>query len=85
MISSYCLANLVERDVRYEEARNKGAGAEERNYRAWVIVREGIRIHFGDYQVASYSEGEQIVVVPLSVFKHLLKPESHRFFEPPVN
>lgn len=81
VISDYCLANLAAREVGNEKWRNEGAGPEERNYQNWVVVPEGIRIHFNKYQVASYAEGEQTVVVPFSVFEGMLKPEKRWIFQ----
>lgn len=54
----------------------KGAGASEENYKAWNLTRGGLQVTFDPYQVASYAEGEHVVVVPYSVLKNLIDPQS---------
>ena len=47
------------------------------NYSDWSLTPVGLLITFGDYQVASYAEGESRVLIPYSKIKHIMKPEFH--------
>ncbi len=80
VISDYCFAKLAARKVGNEKWRKEGAGPSESNFRTWLVVPWGLRILFSPYQVASFSEGAQEVVVPFSVFERLLKPERRCLF-----
>lgn len=76
VISSYTIGELKKKfapdpDVEWIE---RGAGANEDNYKAWGLTRNGLEITFDPYQVASYAEGEHVVVVPYSVLKDLIDP-----------
>lgn len=51
-----------------------GAGAEEKNYRSWNITREGLEVTFNPYQVASYAEGPQVVIIPYGALKDVIAP-----------
>ncbi|MFH0821251.1 MAG: RsiV family protein [Pseudomonadota bacterium] len=82
VISDYCVAELIALKRSDDEWVKKGAGPVEKNFRAWLVVPEGLRVLFSEYQVASYAAGTQDVVVPVSVFKHLLKPERRGLFQP---
>jgi hypothetical protein len=53
----------------------KGAGASEENYKSWNIKRSGLEITFDPYQVASYAEGEHVVLIPFSVLKDVIDPQ----------
>lgn len=75
-ISEYCRKELSGRDVGDEDWHNEGAGPEEENFKNWVVGQGGIEIHFNPYQVASYAEGEQQVLVPVRVLDGLLRPEA---------
>jgi hypothetical protein len=52
----------------------RGAGPSEENYNDWSLTRGGLQITFDPYQVASYAEGEHVVVVPYAVLKDLIDP-----------
>lgn len=52
----------------------EGAGPEEKNYQSWNITRRGLEVTFNPYQVASYAEGPQVVIVPYSVLKDVIDP-----------
>jgi hypothetical protein len=52
-----------------------GAGPEEKNYQSWNVKREGLEVTFNPYQVASYAEGPQTVVIPYSVLKDVIDPK----------
>lgn len=53
----------------------RGAGAKGENYKAWSLTTKGLEITFDPYQVASYAEGEHVVVIPYSVLKDLIDPK----------
>lgn len=76
VISGYTIEQLKKKfapDPDMEWIEN-GAGAKEENYKAWSLTRNGLEITFDPYQVASYAEGEHVVVVPYSVLKDLIDP-----------
>ena len=52
----------------------KGAGASEENYNNWTITPKGLEVTFDPYQVASYAQGPQEVVIPYSVLKSVIDP-----------
>lgn len=52
----------------------RGAGPEAENYKSWNIKREGLEITFDPYQVASYAEGEHVVVIPYNALKNVIDP-----------
>lgn len=53
----------------------RGAAAEDENYKSWNITRKGLAITFDQYQVASYAAGPQTVVIPYTALKDILKPD----------
>jgi Protein of unknown function (DUF3298) len=53
----------------------RGAGVNAENYKAWTLTRSGLQVTFDPYQVASYAEGEHVVVVPYSVLKNVIDPQ----------
>lgn len=76
VISKYTVAQLKKKfspdpDMDWIEG---GAGAKEENYKAWSLTRGGLQITFDPYQVASYAEGEHVVVIPYSVLKNIIDP-----------
>ncbi|HUQ33627.1 MAG TPA: DUF3298 domain-containing protein [Pyrinomonadaceae bacterium] len=52
----------------------KGAGAAPENYKSWNITRRGLKITFDPYQVASYAQGPQEVIIPYSSMKSIIDP-----------
>lgn len=52
----------------------KGAGAVPENYRNWNITRRGLKITFDPYQVASYAQGPQEVIIPYTSMKSIIDP-----------
>lgn len=52
----------------------KGAGAAPENYRNWNITRRGLKITFDPYQVASYAQGPQEVIIPYTSMKSIIDP-----------
>ena len=81
-ISDYCIAELkkpkgdpdnqIEPDPEWVE---RGAGPNEDNYGNWNISKKGLVITFDPYQVAPYVVGPQVVVVPYSVLKDLVRED----------
>ncbi len=55
---------------------NEGAGPSADNYNSWTITPRGLRIYFNPYQVASYAEGPQEVVIPYSFLRNITAPDS---------
>ena len=51
-----------------------GAGASEENYKNWNLTRQGLKVTFDPYQVASYAEGPHEVVIPFAVLKDVINP-----------
>jgi hypothetical protein len=76
VISKYTVAQLKKKfspnpDMDWIES---GAGAKEENYKAWSLTRGGLQVTFDPYQVASYAEGEHVVVIPYAVLKNIVDP-----------
>lgn len=57
-----------------EEWIRSGAGPDPGNFSAWSVVPGGLRIVFDPYQVASYADGPQTVVVPWASLAGVLDP-----------
>jgi Protein of unknown function (DUF3298)/Deacetylase PdaC len=74
-ISDYCIRQLMKNDFDREWVE-RGAGADAANYQTWLIKRKGIQINFDAYQVASYADGPQEVLVPYSILKGLISQSS---------
>ena len=72
-ISSYCIAELSQRDIGFE-ASSAGAVPTAENYRNWNIIPGGMMITFNAYQVAPGAAGSQTVIVPISELLELLDP-----------
>jgi len=78
-ISNFCIGQLRRKLSDYDSLRD-GAAPTIDNYDDWLIKRNGIQINFDTYQVASYAEGPQTVLVPYSVLKQQIamgSPISH--------
>ena len=80
VISAYCIKALKDQskknnDSMDDETLKSGAGPRADNYRAWSIAKNGLWITFDPYQVASYAEGPQHVLVPYSALKDIIKPD----------
>ncbi|HJP90577.1 MAG TPA: RsiV family protein [Pyrinomonadaceae bacterium] len=70
-ISAYCIAELKKQ----LDAPEGGAAPVPKNYQSWNITKQGLGINFDSYQVASYAEGPQYVLVPYSKLKDLINPD----------
>ncbi len=53
----------------------EGAQPTEDNYKNWNITQDGLQITFDDYQVAPHAVGPQVVVVPYSALKSLIRAD----------
>ena len=53
----------------------RGASADEDNYKSWTISRKGLEINFDAYQVGPYAAGPQRVFIPYSALKALIKAD----------
>ncbi len=76
-ISDYTIAVLKKRQGEYADSEwlKTGAGPAAKNFAAWNLTKKGLEISFDPYQVASYAEGQQLVIVPYSDLKKILQPQ----------
>lgn len=74
VVSDYCVAELGKLKIGDADWIGKGAGPDRVNFKSWNIAPEGLMITFDAYQVASYAEGPQEVVVPFAVLKPFTLP-----------
>jgi hypothetical protein len=49
-----------------------GAAPDSKNYQSWNITSRGLSITFDPYQVASYAEGEHVVVIPYAALRNII-------------
>lgn len=77
VISDYATAELKKKLLpdADEEWIEKGAGADDKNYRSWNIKKDGLFITFDPYQVVYYAAGPQEVTIPYSVLKNIIDPQ----------
>jgi Protein of unknown function (DUF3298) len=64
-----------ELEVNQDDWILRGAGPDRRNFEAFVLTQEGLRIFFDPYRVGSYAEGRYEVLVPYSLLTPLLKED----------
>jgi hypothetical protein len=50
----------------------RGAAPDSENYKSWNITRRGLVVTFDPYQVASYAEGEHVVVIPYTALRSVI-------------
>ncbi len=81
-LATYCIAALKgqrkqngENPLEDDDWIQRGAGSDAENYSSWTIGRKGLGILFDAYQVASYAEGPQYVLVPYSSLKDGIKAD----------
>lgn len=81
-LSSYSVNELKRRSKKADsglytddEWIEKGAAAEPENYSNWNFTNKGLVITFGEYQVAPYAAGPQLVAVPYTALKGILDPD----------
>jgi uncharacterized protein DUF3298/peptidoglycan-N-acetylmuramic acid deacetylase PdaC-like protein len=81
-LAAFCIAALKgqgkqnsENSLADDDWIQRGAGPEAENYSSWTIGKKGLGIIFDAYQVASYAEGPQYVLVPYSALKDIIKAD----------
>jgi hypothetical protein len=74
IISTYCMAQLSQRDIGFDEF-SAGAAPTAENYRNWNLTPQGLLITFDAYQVAPGAAGPQMVIVPFSEWRAVLDPQ----------
>ncbi len=52
-----------------------GALPKPENYARWNLTKKGLQFTFDPYQVASYAEGAQYVIIPYSALKAIARPD----------
>ena len=74
VISDYTIAELKKKFApdADEEWIQRGAGANEENYKSWNITKRGLLVTFDPYQVAYYAAGPQEVTIPYSVLRNVI-------------
>jgi Protein of unknown function (DUF3298)/Deacetylase PdaC len=77
MISDYSIADLKKLlgETGDNELVSEGAGAKAENFRSWNLTKKGLMITFDAYQVASYADGPQTVIIPYSKLKPILRKD----------
>jgi len=55
----------------------QGAGPDWDNFRDFILQRDKLEIHYPDYQVAAYVEGDQETDIPLAILKGLTRSDRH--------
>ncbi len=75
-VSDYSIAQIKTKLGEYGdlETINSGAGAKAENYQNWNLTKKGLEFTFDPYQVASYAEGQQFVIIPYAKLKGLIQP-----------
>lgn len=76
-IADYCINSLKKRGLTHNEHIDRGASEGFENYKSWNITPNGLLITFDPYQVASYAEGAQQVIIPFAVLRDILKPRGY--------
>jgi hypothetical protein len=76
-ISDYTIAALKKKlgpdpDTEWIE---RGAGPDSENYKNWNITQKGLSVTFDPYQVASYAEGEHVIVIPYAALRSVINPD----------
>jgi hypothetical protein len=76
VISDYAIKELMKQKAPDPDENwiKEGAGAKEENYKSWNITRQGLKVTFDPYQVASYAEGPHEVVIPYTALKDVIDP-----------
>lgn len=81
IISDWCINSLKERRPVDDEHIKSGASERLENYERWNLTPKGLLITFDPYQVASYAEGFQEVIVPFLVLRDIMKPVGPIIFD----
>jgi hypothetical protein len=77
VISDYTIQALKEKlgEDADEEWIQRGAGANEENYKSWNVTKTGLVVTFDPYQVVYYAAGPQEITIPYSVLRNVIDPE----------
>lgn len=55
-----------------EEWIERGAAPDSQNYKSWNVTRRGLVITFDPYQVASYAEGQHVILIPYTALSNVI-------------
>lgn len=75
VLANYC-NRILTRRLAFKEMIAHGTAPTAENYQNWNIKPTGLLITFDEYQVAPYVYGPQTVLVPYSVLKSIIEPDS---------
>ncbi len=77
ILARFCRKEMAKREgfTAYDEWMLKGSAPETENYSVLSPSSKGITVTFGPYQVGSYAQGAQTILVPYGVLKSVLNPE----------
>ena len=76
VLSDYTSDVLRKRHLRDKSLISEGTAPRAENFKNWNIKPNGLLITFDEYQVASYVEGAQTVLVPYSALTDVIDDES---------
>jgi hypothetical protein len=74
IVSDISIAEFKANDISDDTWINDGAGPNPINYKNFTVSEDSIIFYFSPYQVASYSAGEQTIMIPLTRIKTILNP-----------
>jgi hypothetical protein len=73
-IAPFVQAELTKKNVADAATIKEGTAPTKENYQNFFISDTGVSFIFDPYQVAPYSEGTQVILVPFPVFKKVANP-----------
>jgi hypothetical protein len=78
LISDYAVRALTKELAPDADAEwiQTGAGTKEENYKSWNMSPKGLQVTFDPYQVASYAQGEHVVVIPYGTLRNVIDTDS---------
>jgi hypothetical protein len=76
ILSNYTQMTLSKRHLPDQEMIAQGTAPKPENFRNWNIKPNGLLITFDEYQVAPYVNGTQTILVPYSLLKPIINPNS---------
>lgn len=74
-IARHAIAALIEGGAIDNDWVRRGAAPQAENYENWNLTPGGLLITFDPYQVASYAEGPQEVLIPYASLPQILIPD----------
>lgn len=75
VLSSYT-SSVLNRRLRDKQMIADGTAPKPENFKNWNIKPNGLLFTFDEYQVAPYVNGAQTVLVPYSILKKMIDPDS---------